>query len=471
MPPCIKASQSLCWGANVMYARASLIAASVVALSASILAPQAAAQQNQPAARGQVGMYSGPGSCAASNCHGSVAPKTVTRVWQNEYSIWAAQDKHARAYAMLSNPVSMRMAKILKLQTNPNQADKCLACHTLDVAPNLRAQSFQMDEGVSCENCHGPAVGWLGPHTARGWTHEQSLKLGMYDTRDLIARSEKCMTCHVGTPEKRVDHEMIAAGHPDLTFELDTFSAVMPRHWKFPDNQNPWEGVQEWAIGQAVELRETLNRLSRSASSNTTWPEFAELECFACHHSLTQPQDSWRQAAGYPGRKPGAPAWNASRYIVFRDLVAQITPDTGKQLDSDLDQVSTLVGSWGDREKIAAAAKNASALANEIVQQLRHQQYDSNLTARIMQAIAGDGSIAQQGERSAEQAAMALDSLAIAYQNNDKIGNPSDLRAAIDRLFQQLNNPSAYNAPTFAAQMQKVKLLLPRGSQTADLRP
>lgn len=454
-----------------MYARASLIAASLVALSVAIVAPQTLAQENQPAGRGQIGMYSGPGSCAASNCHGSVAPKTVTRVWQNEYSIWAAQDKHARAYAMLSNPVSMRMARILKLETSPNQTGKCLACHTLDVAPNLRAQSFQMDEGVSCENCHGPAVGWLGPHTARGSTTDQLVKLGMYDNRDLVARAEKCMTCHVGTPGKRVDHEMIAAGHPDLTFELDTFSAVMPRHWKFPDNQNAWEGVQEWAIGQGVQLRETLNRLSRSASSETSWPEFAELECFACHHSLTQPQDSWRQAAGYAGRKPGAPAWNASRYIVFRVLVAQISPDTASQLDSDLNEVSSLVGSWGDREKIAAAAKNASARANEIVQQLRHQQYDHNLTARIMQAIAGDGAIAQNGERSAEQAAMALDSLSIAYQANDKIADQSDLRAAIDRLFQQLNNPSGYNAPTFAAQMQKVKSLLPRPSQTADLRP
>jgi Cytochrome c554 and c-prime len=459
-----------------MWIRASLLATLLVAVSSLIFTastPEATAQKTPSGGGGTVGMYSGPGGCAASNCHGSVTAKAVTRIWQNEYSIWAAQDKHARAYNMLSNPVSMRMGKILKLASNPNQAEKCLVCHSINVASNLRAQSFQMDEGVSCENCHGPAVGWLGPHTTKGWTHEQSLKLGMYDARDLAARSEKCMSCHVGTPDKRVDHQMIAAGHPDLTFELDTFSAVMPRHWKFPDtNQNTWEGVQEWAIGQGVELRETLNRLSRSASSPKTWPEFAELECFACHHSLTQPQDSWRQAAGYQGRTPGAPAWNASRYIVFRDLVKQISPDTGKQLDADLDQVSGLVGSGGDREQIAAAAKTASTLADQILQQVRRQQYDASLTTRVMQAIAADGnSIAEQGERSAEQAAMALDSLALAYEKNEKLGNQPELRAAIDRLFKQLSNPSAYNAPVFAVEMQKVKALLPHGIQTASSRP
>src|SRR5581483_285376 len=196
------------------------------------IASDVGSQEKQPSSTaGNVGKYSGPGSCAASNCHGSVGAKTVTRIWQNEYSIWDAQDKHNRAYNMLSNQVSIRMGKILMLSTPPSQAQKCLVCHSLDVPQSQRAGSFQMDEGVSCENCHGPAVGWLGPHTTKGWTHEQNLRLGMVDLRDLQARSEKCMSCHVGTPEKRVDHQMIAAGHPDLTFELDTFSAVMPRHW------------------------------------------------------------------------------------------------------------------------------------------------------------------------------------------------------------------------------------------------
>jgi hypothetical protein len=87
----------------------------------------------------------------------------------------------------------------------------------------------------------------------------------------------------------------------------------------------------------------------------------------------------------------------------------------------------------------------------------------------VMQAIAADGnSIAEQGERSAEQAAMALDSLSLAYQRGEKLGSQPDLKAAIDKLFQQFNNPSAYNGPVFASEMQKLKGLLPRGAQTAD---
>ena len=368
---------------------------------------------------------------------------------------------------MLSNPVSMRMAKTLKMPAAPNQSEKCLACHSIDAPANLRAASFQPDEGVSCENCHGPAVGWLGPHTTRNWTHAQSLKLGMYDTKDLTLRAEKCMSCHVGTADKRVDHQMIAAGHPDLTFELDTFSAVMPRHWKNPDlNQDGWEGVREWSTGQGVLLRETLKRLSRSASSEKTWPEFAELECFQCHHSLTQSQDSWRQATGYPGRTPGAPSWNPSRYVVYRILAQEIAPGAAKDLDANLEQVSTLVGNWRDRENIASAANKAAVQADQVLQNVRNTHFDSALTARLMMAIANNGpSIASQGERSAEQAAMALDALALAYRKNDKTANP-ELFTAIDKLFAQLNSPSAYSAPMFAAEIQKVKLLLPHARTT-----
>lgn len=420
-------------------------------------AAQAPTQENVESA------FSGPESCAASNCHGGVQPKTVVRISQNEYSIWAGQDKHARAYSVLSNPVSVRMGKILGLAAAPNQSDKCLNCHTLNVKPERRAQTFQStDGGVSCENCHGPAVKWLGPHTLKNWTHDQSVKLGMYDTRDLARRTEKCLSCHLGTGEKEVDHTMIAAGHPDLTFQLDTFSSAMPRHWKAPADASAWLSVRELAVGQAVQLREALNRLNRRASG-PHWPEFAEYECFACHHSLTTPEASWRQAAGYRSRPPGAPVWNPSTYAVFRHVAAGVDPGTMQQLTLQLVEVQRISGNPANKEDLAARAKDAAALTDQITQQLKSQPYDRNLTTKLLQEIADDSeTISAEGERSAEQATMALDSLSLAYEKNEQVANQAQLRAAINDLFQQLGNPSAYNAPKFALQMQKVAKLVPR---------
>lgn len=402
------------------------------------------------------GKYNGPGGCAASSCHGSVQPRTTTRIFQNEYTIWIAQDKHAKAFAVLSNPTSERIGRILNIGP-PSKAPKCLACHSLYVPADQQAQTFEPADGVSCENCHGPASGWLGPHTTKDWPHEKSVQLGMYDTRNLEKRSAKCLTCHLGTTDKFVDHEMIAAGHPDLTFELGLFTSVMPAHWKMPEQGNPWREVQAWGVGQAVQLRESLNRLARRANG-PVWPEYAEIDCSACHHNLTRPEDSWRQERGYTGRRPGNPPWNESRVVVFRDLVAEISPNTAKQLNDEVTQLASLMNQLnGNREQIAASATRTSALADELVKQVDAQGYDSALTLRLMRRVARDGAaISIEGERSAEQAAMTLDSLFRAYNQNVKPANGAELRTAIDGLFALLQDPSAYSAPRFAAQMQRV---------------
>jgi hypothetical protein len=415
--------------------------------------------QNAP-----TGKYNGPGGCASSSCHGSIQPRQITRVSQNEYSIWAGQDKHARAYQMLSNAVSLRIGKILNIG-RPDQSQKCLACHALSVPNDQRAETFELVDGVSCESCHGPASGWLGPHTTKDWPHEKSVQLGMYDTRDLIKRSERCLTCHLGTSEKLVDHQMIAAGHPDLTFELNLFSSVMPLHWKEPTD-NAWRGVQVWGVGEAVQLQKGLERLSRRAGS-PSWPEYGELDCFACHHSLTKPEDSWRQELGYAGREPGVPAWNQSRYVVFRHIAKRMSPDRAALLDADITKLAALLGARnGSPQEIASTATRAAATVAQFAQQLNAKSYDQAFALVVMKSIAQDGDlISAQGQRAAEQAAMSLDSLFAAYMQNNKGANDADMREAIKGLFQQVDNPSAYNAPRFAAQMQKVSSALSRAGR------
>lgn len=436
----------------------------------SLLTPSLArAQEKEPV------KYIGPGSCAATSCHGSVKPIAGSRILQNEYSTWVLQDKHSRAYQALTGDIGERMARILKLGAKAEEAPKCLACHALYAAPEQRGRAFEISEGVSCENCHGPASAWLGPHTTRSWPHEKSVALGMSDTRNVIHRAEKCLECHLGTKNKFVDHEMIAAGHPDLYFELDSFSAVMPRHWKVPRDSDPgkpvedaaWVGVREWAAGQAVQLRAVLERLTWRAKNERfdkkdVWPEYSELSCFACHHALGPAKDSWRQGHGYVGRRPGDPAWNASRYSVFRLLAKQIDSTSTQELDRQLLVVSDEMSKLNpDRNTVAAAASAAAPLAQRIAERLATMQYDQAIVLRMLQRIPEDAeTIALADERSAEQATMALDSLYIAYSRESKPANAVEVRAAINGLFQQLENPSAYNADQFASALRRIRPML-----------
>ena len=390
-------------------------------------------------------------------------------------------DKHARAYQALTGDVGERMARLLKLAAKAEQSPKCLACHALYTTPEQRGRAFEITEGVSCENCHGPAQAWLGQHTEHESPdkHARSLQLGMADTRNVIHRTERCLSCHLGTKEKFVDHEMIAAGHPDLFFELDSFSAVMPRHWKQPRESAPakpvtgpegeasWTGVRDWSAGQAVQLRAAMERLAWRAKNERydkkdAWPEYSELSCFACHHALGPAKDSWRQERGYAGRRPGDPAWNASRYMVFRVIARQTDPEAAQELHRRLAAVSDEMSKLNpDRAAVTSAAAAAAPLAQRFAEQLATINYDSALALRVMQGIAQDAEAISLGdERAAEQATMALDSLYIAYSKQASPPNAAEMRAAINGLFQQLENPSAYDADRFASALKRIGQLL-----------
>jgi hypothetical protein len=418
--------------------------------AASVRAPRAV--QNQPDA----GNYVGPGSCSATACHGAIRPVAGARILQTEYSTWISQDRHAHATEVLSNTVSQRMAKILGIG-DPSKAPKCLACHALDVPASAQGRNFASD-GVSCEACHGPATGWLGYHVTRDATHEESVRRGMYDTKDVVTRTEKCLTCHLGTADKFVDHEMIAGGHPDLVFELEAFSAAMPRHWKEPTNTDPYMPVRTFAVGQLTHLRASLDRLARRVKG-PTWPEYAELDCFACHHSLTRPEDSWRQASGYEHRaRPGLPQLQVSRYLTARRVLAAYDAASEQQLTGVMDALqiesSRLVVK---PDEVASLAGQARAIVDRGLAQAAAATPSAEIAQSMLRAIYADvPEIADRGERAAEQAAMAAETLTEALAKG-RGQDPLASKPAFNEVFQQFESPSSYDPRKFVAAMKKVE--------------
>ncbi|MGH9340531.1 MAG: multiheme c-type cytochrome [Acidobacteriota bacterium] len=401
--------------------------------------------------------FTGAGSCASSNCHGSVWPRTGGRIKQNEYQIWSTKDGHAKAYAVLLEPRSQQIARNLGI-SEPHTATLCLDCHTTNAPQQRQARTFEISDGVGCESCHGPASQWLGPHTTRDWTHQQSLSAGMNDTRDFDVRADTCLSCHLGNQEKTVNHQLIAAGHPDLVFELDTFSALMPRHWDEPEGD--WQGLRRWAIGQAVSLRESMEQLAHRVEqpSWAGWPDFADFECFACHHNLVLPSE--RQARGYKGIA-GIPPWNPSRYIVFRHAVTAISGGQRQQLEQLVENLKQHLQQPADnRLQIARTARQLADLTDSLISQWQAANLGEPMALQIMRAISGDAqNIAQSGIRSAEQATMSVDALFRSWRENTGKTNEL-LDAQIARLYEWLQSTSRYSPSEFATQLAKIQQVL-----------
>src|SRR5208282_838726 len=90
--------------------RPATIAALLLFVPAAFAGPDGATPQAKTSSTSDVGQYSGPGSCSATSCHGSIRPREDSRILQTEYSTWVVKDKHSRAYLALTGQVGERMA-------------------------------------------------------------------------------------------------------------------------------------------------------------------------------------------------------------------------------------------------------------------------------------------------------------------------------------------------------------------------
>ena len=374
--------------------------------------------------------YTGAASCGASNCHGSTKPKADFPKL-NENVVWFQKDKHAKAYATLTNEKLKSGVSPSKIATNlkiakAETSSKCLVCHAVDVKPELRGPKFDISEGVHCDGCHGPAEKWLEPHAEKGWTHEQSVKLGMYDTKSFLLRAEKCVSCHLA-----IEHEMVAAGHPDLlAFELDTFSATMPPHWR---DKGAWAGSKAWATGQVISLREAAKQLGDRAAGNASGP------------LLT---DALGKVQGH-----GA---------VVRVLLGVVAADAQKSVEADIAALADAVGK-GDKAKVGATAKNLANTMNQQAPKIAAREFDQASTKKIMGDIAGSGdAIGAVGVRGAEQAAMALDRLYSTFSKAPGQKPDKAVGDALDRMFGTIEDPKKFDGKKFAAEAKAIGDALPK---------
>jgi len=110
-----------------------------------------------------------------------------------QYTVWE-KSAHANAYTSLASDESKAAAKKLGID-DPQKSDKCLSCHVtaFPVMGDLENQKITLEEGVSCESCHGPGSGYKSKKTMEGLT-DGSIEPASVG---LIMPDEKtCIGCH-----------------------------------------------------------------------------------------------------------------------------------------------------------------------------------------------------------------------------------------------------------------------------------
>ncbi len=406
-------------------------------------------------------IHLGVASCAGSTCHGALAPLPGSNVLQNEYITWQEKDKHSRAYKVLLNDRSKRIAKNLGLKS-AHKAQICLNCHADNVKEKFRHSTFKISDGVTCEACHGGAGRWIGTHITPTATHKNNIANGLYPTADPLSRAKMCLSCHFGDETRFITHRIMGAGHPRMSFELDTFTAIEPAHFVI-DKDYIKRGkinagsVKTWAIGQVIAINLMLDVL-RDPKRNMDgfFPELIVFDCHGCHSPMSKLQWSKREGTGSLG--PGIPRFNDSNLLMLMVISSQIDPNISDNLKTGL--VALHESMRKDRDSMIRSASELKKITNQLVEKFNEYNFQVTDMSKMLNTIIDNALNGNYIDYPvAEQASMAIGSiikgmsdLGAIDKNKIKIVNDS-----LEKIYTAVDDPEKFEPKSFIASLKNFR--------------
>lgn len=403
-------------------------------------------------------------SCAGSTCHGAVTPWKNSTVLQNEYVTWEQKDRHSKAYKTLLTERSQRIARNLGL-ANAHEAKVCLDCHAHNPPAEKRGRVFQVSDGVGCEACHGGAERWLGVHVTGLASHDDNVKAGLYPTEEPVARAKLCLSCHFGDQNKFVNHRIMGAGHPRMSFELDTFTAIQPAHYvadeDYAKRKRVSNGVQTWAIGQAMAMSTVLDgMLDPKRNRDGIFPELVFFDCHACHHPMSNVR--WEPRASV-GLQPGIPRLNDANLVMLSVITQRIDATLANRLKQEslaLHQAST----QGNDATVAAAGALRKT-TGDLVGKFASHAFGRDDMQALLTGVVNAGKAGEYIDYAgAEQATMAISSIITAMRRAGVVdeNNYKSMRSALDKCYEATAKDEEYKPRVFVAALQAFEATIPK---------
>lgn len=418
--------------------------------------------------RAQAGAFMGVASCSGSTCHGRAEGNGAV-VRQDEIAAWqefsSPTGAHSRALALLSGARGRAIAATLGLG-NAASAPACLGCHATSIrggaGEGARGAKFLTSDGVGCESCHGPAGGWLAVHYTRAATHASNVANGMVPLERPQVRANVCLDCHWGSAKGNqfVTHEMMAAGHPRLSFELDLFSSLQQHHAEDADyvrRKGRTDSVRLWAVGQAEAVRRQTDLFARpDYGSRGVFPEFYFLDCHSCHRAIADGPQRKLTFETNPGRpiRFGNPPFNDENMILLGAVARSLAPGEAAGFDraSRTFHAAFADGRGSAQQAALALRERAGALSAA----LAARSFPATDAFEIIATVAGEATRPRFTDYAGSvQAVMAVDTLlnALVREGRVTVGAAAGIRASINRAYAAVETPGGYRPDEFRASL------------------
>lgn len=451
---------------------AALTVAGAIVLGAGM---PAAAQSDASAARG---VHLGVASCAGSTCHSRQVDSGVN-IRQNELITWQApgvSGAHSRAWSVLRNARSQAIASKLGIG-DPSSAKECIECHSDTTAPT--GGKFQISDGVGCESCHGGSSGWLDSHrTVAGGrrdvppgtnqsvvAHQANLQRGLKKLEDPKVRADVCLDCHYGSsrPNQFVTHDIMAAGHPRVSFELDLFSSLQ-KHWDvdrdYVARKVYADGAKMWAVGQAMAVKRATGLYASGARNMGAFPELYFFDCHACHREISDDPKARPKWEANPGRfrTSGQPPFNDENMIMVSAAAKVLAPALAARFDAEAKAFHEATARGPQESRQAAARLSATADQLATVFAARGEITATQTHAILETVLTGEVTRRYTDYAGSAQAVMAAETLVnhLVARGADRGVVDGTIRPGLNAAYAQVREPNSYRPEAFRASLTRV---------------
>jgi hypothetical protein len=139
----------------------------------------------------QSGEFQYVGTQACRECH----EEPTGDFDKGAVAVWDGHD-HSEAWHTLQRDYTREIARTRRGVEEPASDWRCIKCHVTAYGadPTQLAPTYEEQEGVTCEACHGPGSGYA--QEDHGPSNPDRAALGFRIARDLEERNELCTSCH-----------------------------------------------------------------------------------------------------------------------------------------------------------------------------------------------------------------------------------------------------------------------------------
>ena len=404
-------------------------------------------------------VHEGVSTCAGSNCHGSVLAYQHSNILHNEYITWERKDPHSQSYKKMFGKEFADITN--KLGMKPAYKEPaCLVCHASYVPEKLRGKKFHVEDGIGCEACHGGSEKWLKTHTSKKATHKDNVEKGLYPNDNIVLRTRVCLSCHYGNKHQFVSHDIMGAGHPRISFEMDTYSALQPPHFvqdkDYSERKTAYSHVKVWAAGQAVAAEAMLKMLkSDHMKTGKLFPELSLFDCQSCHHSMAK--KTWAPRRG-TGLGPGVVTINDSSLLMLRNAAVPVDATLAWKLKTMIKEMH-----MASTEGYAALDEKVSEMqpvVNEIKEKILPHKFSANDIQKISLSLLNEGVWGEcRNYVAAEQAVMAISALTVSWDKKAPFSDTrkTTIKREIKELYKILDDENNFDPKRFREALRMMR--------------